>query len=87
MQKFEAMQSELIDEPTSLLKQIINEVEKMDIEEKKKLLIKLRKEEILEKAKSLDSVAGSKKTKVMTDEEADEYISQQRKIKYEQSKA
>lgn len=81
------MQSELIDEPTSLLKQIINEVEKMDIEEKKKLLIKLRKEVILEKAKSLDSVAGSKKTKVMTDEEADEYISQQRKIKYEQSKA
>lgn len=28
------MQSELIDEPTSLLKQIINEVEKMDIEKK-----------------------------------------------------
>ena len=81
------MQSELIKEQTSLLNQIVNEVEKMNIEEKKKLLIKLRKEEILEKAKSLDSATGSEKVKAMTDDEADDYISQQRKLRYEQSKA
>jgi hypothetical protein len=81
------MQSELNKEQTSLLNQIVNEVEKMNIEEKKKLLIKLRKEEILGKAKSLDSVTGSEKAKAMTDEEADDYISQQRKLRYEQSKA
>ncbi len=81
------MQSELIEEQTSLLNQIINEVEKMNMEDKKKLLIKLRKEEILEKAKSLDLVAGSEKAKAMTDKKADEYISQQRKLRYEQSKA
>jgi hypothetical protein len=85
--KIEVMQSELIKEETSLLNQIVREVEKMNIEEKKKLLIKLRKEEILEKAKSLDSVTGLEKAKAMTDEEADDYISQQRKLRYEQSKA
>lgn len=81
------MQSELIKEETSLLNQIVSEVEKMNIEEKKKLLIKLQKEEILEKAKNLDSVTGLEKAKAMTDKEADDYISQQRKLRYEQSKA
>jgi DNA-directed RNA polymerase subunit H (RpoH/RPB5) len=51
------MHAELIDEQTALTHQIINQVKKMNMEEKKKLLIKLRKEEILEKVKSLDSVA------------------------------
>ena len=55
------MQSELIKEETTLLNQIVSEVEKMNIEEKKKLLIKLQKEEILEKAKNLDSVTGRRK--------------------------
>ncbi|HEY5409063.1 MAG TPA: hypothetical protein VIJ92_18365 [Ginsengibacter sp.] len=80
------MQSELMNEQTSLLSQIVNEVEKMNLEQKKKLLIKLKHEEILRKAKSLDSVSGLEKIKPMTDEEADEYISQQRKLRYEQSK-
>lgn len=80
------MQSELIDEQTSLVEQIINQVNKMNIQEKKKLLIKLCKGEILEKVKSLDSFAAPKKTKVMTNEETDEYISQQRRLRYEQSK-
>ena len=79
------MQSDLLDEQTSLLNQILDEIQKMDVEEKKKLLIKLRKEEILAKVSSLDAVAGSPKAKVMTDDEADNYVSHQRKIRYEQS--
>ncbi|MEP6467552.1 MAG: hypothetical protein ABJB05_14680 [Parafilimonas sp.] len=81
------MQLELINEKDTLLNQIVKEVKKMDSEEKKKLLIQLRKEEILEKVKNLDSVKGSKKESSMTDEEADDYVSLQRKLKYEHSKA
>jgi hypothetical protein len=80
------MDSELMNERISLLSQIVNEVEKMNVEEKKKLLIKLKQEEILKKTKNLDSVSGLEKMKPMTDEEADKYISQQRKLRYEQSK-
>lgn len=47
------MQLELMNEKDTLLNQIIKEVKKMDSEEKKKLLIQLRKEEILDKAKAL----------------------------------
>ncbi len=81
------MPSELIKEQPSLLSQIVNEVEKLDDEEKKKLLIQLCKEEILNTVKSFDSVRGSKKTNAMTDVEVDTYISDQRKLRYEQSKA
>ena len=81
------MQAALINEQNILLTQILSEVEKMDNEEKKKLLIQLRKQEILEKAKNLDSIAGSKKERAMTDKEANDYVSMQRKQRYEQSKA
>lgn len=49
--------------------------------------MQLRKDEILASAKNLDSTTGLAKSQQMTDEEADDYISQQRKLKYEQSKA
>ncbi|MCW3112450.1 MAG: hypothetical protein JWR18_846 [Segetibacter sp.] len=80
------MQSELINEQSTLLNEIISEVEKMDVEEKKKLLIKLRKEDILAKVNSLDKVTGVAKENAMTDEQADDYISEQRKLRYEESK-
>ena len=81
------MSFELTDEEPSLLSEIVREVEKLDDEEKKKLLIQLRKQHILEKVQSLDSVPGREKTDAMTDDEADAYLRQYRKSRYEQSKS
>ena len=55
------MQAALISEQNILVTQILSEVEKMDNEEKKKLLIQLRKQEILEKAKILIQLQAQKK--------------------------
>jgi len=80
------MAEQLIMERPSLLGMIVTEVEKLNDTEKKKLLIQLRKDEILNKTKNLDAIIGIEKPGAMTDDEADRYISQQRKLKYEQSK-
>lgn len=74
-------------EQPSLLGQIVSEVEKLNDQEKKKLLIQLRKAEILDKTRSLDLFKGAQKKDAMTDEQADSYLSEQRKIRYERTKA
>ncbi|MCW3105662.1 MAG: hypothetical protein JWQ09_168 [Segetibacter sp.] len=79
--------AELIMEQSPLFIQIIREVEKLDDEEKKKLLMQLRKDEILNKARNSDSIAGTVKANALTDDETDKYLSDQRKLRYEQSKA
>lgn len=81
------MASELIMEQPPLVAQIIKEVEKLDDEEKKKLLVQLRRNEILNRTKSLDVIAGTPKADAMTDDAVDTYLSEQRKLRYEQSKA
>ncbi len=80
------MAEQLIMEQPSLLGMIVSEVEKLNDTEKKKLLIQLRKDEILNRARNLDAVKGTEQPGAMTDDEADLFISQQRKLKYEQSK-
>ena len=81
------MTPEVITEHPPLLAEIIREVEKLDDEEKRKLLVQLRKSEILNKVKNLDSVAGTEKANAMTDDAVNSYLSEQRKLRYEQSKA
>lgn len=81
------MAEEILNVQPSLLGLIVSEVEKMSEEEKRKLLVQLRKENILAVAKSLDAAKGAEKPDAMTDEEADNFISQQRKARYEQFKA
>ncbi len=81
------MAEQSIMEQPSLLGMIVTEVEKLDDTGKKKLLIQLRKDEILNRARNLDAVKGAKKPGVMTDDETDRFISQQRKLRYEQSQA
>lgn len=71
----------------SLLGLIVSEVEKMTEAEKQKSLIQLRRDNLLATAKALDAVGGAEKPNAMTDEESDRFISQQRKERYEQSKA
>ena len=78
------MQSHLLSEDHSLTDQIMYEINKMDMEEQKKLLMQLRKQTILEKVKNLDATTGTVKSNAMNDEEADAYISEQRKLRYEQ---
>ncbi len=78
------MSEELILEQPSLLGLIVSEVEKLNDTEKKILLIQLRKNEILHKTRLLDAVTGNVKPDAMTDEEAERFISQQRKLRYEQ---
>ena len=79
--------AELVMEQPPLLVQIIREVEKLDDEEKKRLLTQLQRDEILNKAKKLDTIAGTAKVDAMSDDLVDIYLSQQRKLRYEQSKA
>ena len=77
------MTKETTIEQPSLLGMIVSEVEKLSDTEKKKLLIQLRKGEILNKIKELDAIKGIENFNAMTDDEADLLISQQRKIRYE----
>ncbi len=56
------MAEELTIEQPSLLGQIVSEVEKMDEAEKKRLLIQLRKDQLLNKTRNLDAVNGIAKT-------------------------
>lgn len=81
------MTNETITAQPSLLGLIVSEIEKMTESEKQGLLIHLRKEKLLAKAKALDAVEGVQKPGALTDEEADQFVSQQRKERYEQSKA
>lgn len=81
------MAVEITIEKPSLLGQIVSEVEKMNDAEKKRLLIQLRKDDLLNKTRSLDAVNGRAKTDAMTDDEADNFLSEQRKLKYERTKA
>lgn len=81
------MAAELIFEQPSLLGQIVSELEKLNDEEKRKLLIQLRKDDLLNKTRSLDSVKGNTNPDAMTDDQADIFISQQRKLRYERTKA
>jgi hypothetical protein len=77
------MTEQLIMEQPSLLGMIVSEVEKLNDTEKRKLLIQLRKDEILNRARNLDAVKGTVNSGAMTDEETDLFISQQRKLRYE----
>ena len=81
------MPQELIIEQPSLLGQIVSEVEKLNEAEKKRLLIQLRKDDLLNKTRSLDAVNSKAKTDAMTDDEADNFLSEQRKLRYERTKA
>ena len=73
--------------PADLLTEIAAEVEKLPVAKRKQLLTTLRKSALLAQAKRLDSVKGGKKLKPMTDEEADDFISTQRRLNYEQKQA
>ncbi len=81
------MPSTSYNKPAELLSEIVAEVEKLPVAERKQLLTTLRKAALLAQAKSLDKVKGRKKLKPMTDEEADEFISTQRRLRYEQKQA
>lgn len=81
------MAEDLTIEQPSLLGQIVSEVEKMDETEKKRLLFQLRKDKLLNKTKRLDAVNGNAKTDAMTDDEADSFLSEQRTLRYERTKA
>ena len=81
------MQPETDVTPSSLLNQIITEVNKMDREQQQKLLMQLRRDAVLEAVKRLDATAAPAKQNSMTDAEADAYVSEQRKLRYEQSQA
>ena len=81
------MPQELIIEQSSLLGQIVSEVEKLNEAEKKRLLIQLRKDDLLNKTRSLDAVNSKIKNDAMTDDEADNFLSEQRKLRYERTKA
>ncbi len=81
------MPQELTIEQPSLLGQIVSEVEKLNEAEKKRLLIQLRKDDLINKTRSLDAVNGNVKTDAMTDDEADSFLSEQRKLRYERTKA
>ena len=85
--KFRCMPQELTIEQPSLLGQIVSEVEKLNEAEKKRLLIQLRKDDLINKTRSLDAVNGNVKTDAMTDDEADSFLSEQRKLRYERTKA
>ena len=81
------MPSTSYNKPAELLSEIVAEVEKLPVAERKQLLTTLRKSALLTQAKRLDSVKGGKKLKPMTDVEADEFISTQRRLRYEQKQA
>jgi hypothetical protein len=81
------MTSELTIVQPSLLGQIVSEVEKLNEAEKKRLLIQLRKDDLFNKTRNLDEVNGNAKTDAMTDDEADNFLSEQRKLRYERTKA
>ena len=81
------MPQELTIEQPSLIGQIVSEVEKLNEAEKKRLLIQLRKDDLLNKTRSLDAVSSKAKTDAMTDDEADNFLSEQRKLRYERTKA
>ena len=76
------MAGELIEEQPSLLSQIISEIEKLHDRERKRLLIQLRKEQLLHKATKLNAVEGGIKKDAMTDEQADHFLSEQRQLRY-----
>ena len=81
------MPQELTIEQPSLIGQIVSEVEKLNEAEKKRLLIQLRKDDLLNKTRSLDAVNSKAKSDAMTDDEADNFLSEQRKLRYERTKA
>ncbi len=81
------MQEELIIGQPSLLGQIVSVVEKLNDEEKRKLLMQLRKDDLLNNTMRLDAVRGAGKNDAMTDDEADNFLSEQRKLRYERTKA
>lgn len=71
----------------SLLGLIVSEVEKLNETEKEKLLQQLRNSSVLNTVKALDAFKGTERSSAMTDEEADLFISEQRKASYARSGA
>ena len=67
----------------SLLRKIIDEVDALDEEKQQLLLMQLRKEEILTRAKALDDEFTGK-WKALTEDEIADMVSKNRKERYEQ---